>query len=140
MKKLSSNQWDKIEYNALNSMAKIGYYNEERNTFEEVARWRNTHSREGANDGCLQIWSVTFDFIGYEHQKGNNYAGGYNKPIANLESCLHQLKKAIENKEIVTDCGAYTVDSCGSIDSLLNELKDYLQKQYNKKLFIVHVC
>lgn len=137
---LSSSQWDKIEYNPLNSMAKIGYYNEERNTFEEVARWRNTHGTSGTNDGCLQIWSVTFNFIGYEHQKGWDYSGGYNKPIANLEACLYQLKEAIERKEVVTDCGDFNYSSCGSIDSLLNELKDYLQKQYTKKLFIVSVC
>ncbi len=140
MKKLTDSQWEKIEYNALNSMAKIGFYNEERNTFEEVARWRNTHTREGANDGCLQIWSITFDFIGYDHQKGNNYSCGYNKPIANLEGCLYQLKEAIKEKEVVTDCGDFNYSNCGSIDSLLNELKDYLQKQYSEKLFIVSVC
>lgn len=137
---LSSSQWDKIEYNPLNSMAKIGYYNEERNAFEEVARWRNTHGATGTNDGCLQIWSITFNFIGYEHQKGWDYSGGYNKPIANLEACLYQLKEAIKNKEVVTDCGDFNYSNCGSIDSLLNELKDYLQKQYTKKLFIVSVC
>jgi hypothetical protein len=140
MKKLSNNQWEKIEYNPLNSMAKIGFYDETKNAFNEVARWRNTHGATGANYGCLQIWSITFDFIGYEKQKGCNYAGGYNKPIANLESCLYQLKKAIENKEVVTDSGDFNYSNFGSIDSLLNELKDYLQKQYTKKLFIVSVC
>lgn len=137
MKKITNSQWDKIEYKPLNSYKKIGFYDAEKNNFVEVARWRNSYGKDGTNDGLLQIWSVTFDFTGYEHQRGNNYSGGYNKPIANLESCLYQLKKAIENGEIVTDCKDFNYSNCGSIDSLIEGLKDYLQKQYKVKLFIL---
>ena len=87
----------------------------------------------------MQIWSQTFDFIGYKKQGSNNICGGYNKPIANLEGCLYQLKEAIENKELVTDCGEFSYSNCGSIDSLINELKEYLQKQYNVKLFVLDI-
>jgi len=137
MKKLSNSQWDKIEYNPLNSFSKIGWYNQKENRFEEVARWRNTHGTSGTNDGCLQIWSETFNFIAFEHQPGRNYAGGYNKPIANLEGCLYQLSQAIKNNEVVTDCGSFDFSRCGSITSLMEELRDYLQKQYKVKLFIL---
>lgn len=139
MKKLNNSQWEKIEYNPLNSYRKIGYYDASSNSFIEICRWRNTHGVTGTNDGLLQIWSPLFDFIAYSHQRGNNYSGGYNKPIANLENCLYQFSTAIKNKEIVTDGGDFSCSSCGSIDSLLNELKNYLQYFYNEKLFILYL-
>lgn len=61
MKKLTSSQWDKIERNPFNSFKKIGWYNTDRNCFEEVARWRNTYGTTGANFGMLNIWSPLFD-------------------------------------------------------------------------------
>ncbi len=139
MKKLTSSQWDKIERNPFNSFKKIGWYNTDRNYFEEVARWRNTYGTTGANFGMLNIWSPLFDAHFFESQPGRNSAGGYNKPIANLEGCLYQLKKAVENGEIVSE-GQITYSNCGSIDSLMKELMEYLQRQFKVKLFILDIC
>jgi hypothetical protein len=137
MRKITNNQWNKVEYRPLNSYRKIGFYDSAKNNFVEVARWRNSYGKDGTNDGILQIWSITFDFLGYDHQRGNNYSCGYNKPIANLEGCLYQLKTDIENGAIITDCGDFNYSHCGSIESLIEELKNYLQKQYKEKLFIL---
>ena len=139
MKKITSAQWEKIERNPFNSFKKIGWYNQETNRFEEVARWRNTYTKNGSNYGMLNIWSPLYDVHIFESQGSNNTCGGYNKPIANLESCLYQLKKAIDNNEIVHE-GNFNFSSCGSIDSLISELKDYLQKMFKVKLFIVDIC
>lgn len=139
MKKLTSNQWDKIERNPFNSFKKIGWYNQDRNSFEEVARWRNTYGTTGANFGMLNIWSPLFDAHFFESQPGRNSAGGYNKPIANLEGCLYQLKKAVENGEIVSE-GQINYSNCGSVDSLMKELMEYLQRQFKVKLFILDIC
>ena len=139
MKKITNTQWEKIEHNTLNSMKKIGWYNPEKNCFEEVARWRNTYGTTGANFGMLNIWSPLFDAHFFESQPGRNSAGGYNKPIANLEGCLYQLKKAVENGEIVSE-GQINYSDCGSIDSLMKELMEYLQRQFKVKLFILDIC
>lgn len=128
-KKITSAMFDKIEYNALNSFYKIGFYDVEKNQFNEVARWRNSYNKSsGANYGLLQVWSITFDFIYFESQGGFNTCGGYNKPIANLEGCLYNLKKAHED---------FNFSNCGSIESLMNELMVYLQQQYKAKLFLL---
>lgn len=138
MKKISNTFWDKIENNNKNSFYKICFYNVEKNCVEEVARWRNSYnSNSGANYGLLQMWTRTFNCSIGESQGGRNTHGGYNKPIANLKSCLYQFKNAINNRELVTDCGEFEYSSCGSITSLLEELKNYLQKQYTIKLFIM---
>ena len=140
MKKITSTQWDKIEHNTLNSMKKIGYYDAEKNRFEEVARWRNTYGKSThANFGMLNLWTPLFSAHFFESQPGCNSAGGYNKPIANLESCLYQLKNAIENNEIVHE-GDFSYSNCGDISSLMEELKNYLQKMYVAKLFIIDIC
>lgn len=139
MKKITNNQWDKIEHLPFNSFKKIGFYDVEKNNFFEVARWRNVYGSTGANFGMLNIWSPLFDCHIFESQPGRNSAGGYNKPIANLEGCLYQLKNAIEKNELVHE-GQLSYSNCGSIDSLMNELKEYLQKMYNKKLFILDIC
>lgn len=132
MKKITSTQYDRIEGNQLNSFVRIGWYNAERNCFEEVARWRNSFNKNsGANYGLLQVWSICFDFSAFESQGGYNTCGGYNKPIANLESCLWQFQK---------EHADFQYSSCGSIDSLLNSLKEYLQKQYKVKLFTIVNC
>lgn len=138
MKKISSTFWDKIENNNKNSFYKICFYDYEGEKLQEVARWRNSYnSNSGANYGLLQIWSCTFNCSFGESQGGWNTCGNYDKPIANLEGCLYQLGQAIKNKEIITDCPVFTYSSCGSITSLLEELKEYLQKQYKTKLFLV---
>lgn len=138
MRKISSTFYDRIENNNKNQYYKIGYYNQERKGFNEVARFRNSYNKDsGANYGLLQIWSCTFNFAACESQGGRNTCGGYNKPIANLEGCLYQLKKAIENNEIITDCGAFDFSECGSVVSLLDGLMKYLQKQYNVPLFLL---
>lgn len=143
MRNIPSSIYDRIEHNNKNQFYKIGYYDAEKNSFVEVARFRNSYNKSsGANYGLLQVWSVTFDWAGYETQGGYNTCGGYNKPIANLESILYNFKKAIENHEIITDCGpfacgAFDFSSCGSVTSLLGELKGYLQKQYTVSLFLM---
>ena len=138
-KTIPSSIYDRSEKNNKNQFYKIGYYDTEKNCFCEVARFRNSYNAaSGANYGLLQIWSITFNAAYYETQGGRNTCGGYNKPIANLESCLYQLKCDIEDNKIVTDCGEFSCSSCGSILSLLSELKDYLQKQYTIKLFIMN--
>ena len=140
MKKITSTQWDRVEYNPLNSMKKIGFYDETRNSFVEVARWRNARNQaSGANYGLLQIWAPLFNACFFESQGGRNTCGGYNKPIANLESCLYQLQEAIKNNEIVHE-GDFNFSRCGSIDSLINELTAYIQKMYNVKLFVIDIC
>lgn len=138
MRKIPSTIYDRIENNNKNQFYKIGFYDDVNNSFYEVARFRNSYnSNSGANYGLLQIWSCTFTQSYYETQGGYNTCGGYNKPIANLESCLYQLSQDIENKKVVTDCGAFEVSSCGSVTSLMDGLKNYLQKQYIKKLFVI---
>lgn len=139
MKKITNTQREKIEYNPFNSFKKIGWYDEKNNRFQEVARWRNTYGTSGANYGMLNIWCPLFTAHFFEHQGGRNTCGGYNKPIANLESCLYQLKNAIENNEFVHE-GNFNFSSCGSIESLISELKDYLQKMFSVKLFIIDIC
>ena len=132
--------WDKVEYNPYNSFKKIGWYDAENNRFQEVARWRNTYSKQsGANYGMLNIWSPLFDAHFFESQGGRNTCGGYNKPIANLEGCLYQLENAIDKNEIVHE-GTFNYSNCGSIDSLMNELKEYLQKMFKVELFILDIC
>ena len=138
MRKISSTIYDRIENNKKNEFYKIGYYDNEKNSFIEIARFRNScNMTSGANYGLLQIWSITFDAGYYETQGGYNTCGGYNKPIANLESCLYQLECDIKNNKIITDGGDFSCSSCGSVLSLLGELKDYLQKQYTVNLFIM---
>lgn len=139
MKKITNNMWDKIEHNPVNSFKKIGWYDSENNRFQEVTRWRNTHGTTGANFGMLNLWTPLYDVHFFESQGGRNTCGGYNKPIANLEGCLYQLKKAIENNEITHE-GDFNYSDCGSIDSLMAELKDYLQKMFKVKLFILDIC
>lgn len=139
MKKITSNMWDKVERLPFNSFKKIGWYDSENNKFQEVARWRNTHGTTGANFGMLNLWTPLYDVHFFESQGGCNVCGGYNKPIANLEGCLYQLKKAIENNEITHE-GDFNYSDCGSIDSLMIELKDYLQKMFKVKLFILDIC
>ena len=135
MKKITSTFYDRIENNNKNSFYKICFYDGER--LQEIARWRNSYNaNSGANYGLLQIWSCLYDVSFCESQGGWNTCGGYNKPIANLESCLYQFKTALEN-ELVNDCGPFEFSYCGSIDSLLDELKNFLQKQYKVKLFLV---
>lgn len=135
MKKISSSFWDKIEKNNKNSFYKICFYDGEK--LQEIARWRNSYNaNSGANYGLLQIWSITFNFTASEMQGGWNTCGGYNKPIANLEGCFYQFKTALES-ELVNDCGEFNYSNCGSITSLLDELKNFLQKQYKVKLFLV---
>lgn len=137
MKKISNSFYNKIENNNKNQYYKIGYYNPDAKRFEEVVRFRNSYNKDsGANYGLLQIWSCTFDFAACESQGGWNTCGGYNKPIANLEGCLYQLKEAIENHEL-TDCGAFDFSGCGSVVSLLEGLRDYLQTQYALPLFLM---
>jgi hypothetical protein len=139
MKKITSNMWDKVEKLPFNSFKKIGWYDSENNRFQEVARWRNTHGKTGANFGMLNLWTPLYDVHFFESQGGCNVCGGYNKPIANLEGCLYQFKKAIENNEITHE-GDFNYSQCGSIDSLMTELKDYLQKMFKVKLFILDIC
>ena len=140
MKKITSNMWDKIEFNPVNSYKKIGLYDSEKNCFVEVARWRNTYNKaSGANYGMLNLWTPLYNAHFFESQGGRNTCGGYNKPIANLEGCLYQFKSAIENNEIVHE-GDFSYSGCGSIDSLMEGLKDYLQKMYSVKLFIIDIC
>jgi len=139
MKKITNSMWDKIEFNPINSYKKIGFYDSEKNCFYEVARWRNTYSKaSGANYGLLNIWCPLYDVHFFESQGGRNTCGGYNKPIANLEGVLYQYKKALET-ELVNDCGDFTCNNCGSIDSLISELKNFLQKMYKAKLFIIDI-
>ena len=138
MKQVTNYMYSRIEYNHINSMKKIGYYDSDKNTFVEVARWRNSNNNMGANFGLLQLWTPLYCVCFYDKQKNNNLAGNYNKPIANLEGCLWQFKKAIEKKEIVSE-GKINFSDCGSIDSLIRELKDYLQYMYKEKLFIIDI-
>lgn len=139
MKEITSTMWEKVERNTLNSMKKIGWYDSEKNRFQEAARWRNTYGKSTyANFGMLNIWTPLYDAHFFESQGGCNTCGGYNKPIANLEGCLYQFKKAIEKNEIVHE-GDFNFSSCGSIDSLIEELKDYLQKMFKVKLFIIDI-
>ena len=139
MKKITSTMWDRIEKNPFNSYAKIGYYDASRNEFNEVVRWCNTYnSNSGANYGMLSIWAPLFGVHFFESQGGYNTCGGYNKPIANLEGCLYQFKQFLEKNEIVHE-GNFEFSNCGSINSLLDELKGYLQKMYNEKLFIIYI-
>lgn len=140
MKKITSTQWERVEYNPLNSMKKIGFYDADSNCFVEVARWRNAFSpSSGANYGLLQIWTPLFEACFFESQGGRDTCGGYNKPIANLESCLYQLQQAIEKNELVHE-GEFDFSACGSIDSLIKELMDYLQKMYKANLFIIDIA
>lgn len=139
MKNITSTFFDKIEYNPQSYNVKIGWYDDTKNRFNEIARFRNSYNKaSGANYGLLQIWSITFHFSACEMQGGRNTCGGYNKPIANLEGCLYQLEKALENREIVSDAAIPHFSNCGSIDSLMNDLKDFLQHQYIKPLFIIN--
>lgn len=139
MKKITNSMWDKVEKNTLNSMKKIGWYDSKNNRFQEVARWRNTYGKSTyANFGMLNLWTPLYDAHFFESQPGCNSAGGYNKPIANLNGCLYQYKKALEN-ELVNDCGEFTYSSCGSIDSLIEELRNFLQKMYKEKLFVIDI-
>lgn len=139
MKTITNSMWEKVEKNTLNSMKKIGWYDSKNNRFQEVARWRNTYGKSTyANFGMLNIWCPLYDAHFFESQPGCNSAGGYNKPIANLEGCLYQFKKAIEKNELVHE-GEFNFSYCGSIDSLLEGLKDYLQKMYKEKLFIIDI-
>ena len=132
--------WDKVEKNTLNSMKKIGWYDSKTNRFQEVARWRNTYGKSTfANFGMLNIWCPLYNAHFFESQGGCNVCGGYNKPVANLESCLSQYKKALEENELVNDCGEYELSACGSIDSLIEELKNFLQKMFREKLFIIDI-
>ena len=139
MKKITSNMWDKVERLPFNSFKKIGWYDSENNRFQEVARWRNTHGKTGANFGMLNIWSPLYNVHFFESQGGRNTCGGYNKPIANLEGVLYQYKNALENNELVNDCGDFNYSHCGSIDSLIGELVNFLQKMYIKKLFVIDI-
>ncbi len=139
MRKITSSQWDNVEYNAWNSAKKIGFYNADKNCFEEIVRWRNAYNKTtGSNYGLLQIWTNLYSFSFFEKQGSRNQCGGYNKPIANLESCLYQFEE--EMKENPYGRKEFKFSSCGSIDSLINELKDYLQYQYKEKLFIIGIC
>lgn len=129
--RITSNMWEKIEKNDKNSQVKIGWYNPEKNQFNEVIRWRNSYNaRSGANYGLLQIWSILFDFRAWESQGGFNTCGGYNKPIANLEGCLYSFQQMH---------GDFKFSNCGSISSLLEELTAYIQRQYKVKLFTVTI-
>lgn len=140
MKKITSYMWDKIEYNLVNSYKKIGFYDDENNRFFEVARWRNTYNKaSGANYGMLNLWTPLYNAHFFESQGGRNTCGGYNKPIANLEGVLYQYKKALDNHELVNDCGEFVCSDCGSIDSLISELVNFLQKMYIKKLFVIDI-
>lgn len=140
MKKITNSQWEKIERNPFNSFYKIGYYDAEQNRFDEVATWQNHYGTAGANYGLLQIWTPLHNVSFFEKQGGYNTAGGYNKPIANLEGCLYQYKKAVDGKEIVTDhAEGIKYSNCGSIASLMEELKDYLQYHFNVKLFVLPI-
>ena len=135
MKQITNTFYDRIEKNNKNSFYKICFFDGKK--LQEVARWRNSYnSNSGANYGLLQIWSCLYAVSFGESQGGYNTCGGYNKLIANLEGCLYQFKTALEN-ELVNDCSKFEYSSCGSIDSLLDELKNYLQKQYKEKLFLV---
>lgn len=128
---IKSSDWDKIEYNRLNYYYKIGFYNAKTNHFEEVARYRNSCTNNGSNYAMLQIWSVLFNYNAFYKQGSNNVCGGYNKPIANLEAILYQLK--LDR----TDEGGISYPDCCSMDSGINAIKDYLQKQYTVKLFVI---
>lgn len=135
MKNIPSFIYDRIENNNKNSFFKICFFDGEK--LQEIARWRNSYNAaSGANYGLLQMWTSLYNVSFYETQGGRNTCGGYNKPIANLEGCLYQFQKAIEN-ELVNDCGPFKFSYCGSIESLLETLKNYLQKQFEKKLFLV---
>lgn len=135
MRAITNLFYDRIENNNKNSFYKICFYDGEK--LQEIARWRNSYNASsGANYGLLQIWSSLYCVSFCESQGGRNTCGGYNKPIANLESCLYQFKTALEN-ELVNDCGNFECSSCGSINSLLVTLKNFLQKQYKEKLFLV---
>ena len=137
IKKVSNTHFDRVEYNPKNSFYKICWYDVKSNRLQEIARWRNSYNMtSGANYGLLQLWTPTFDCCLSDSQGGRNTCGGYNKPIANLEGCLYQLQKAIEEGELVTDCGPFNFSSCGSIESLLAELMGYIQKQFKVKLFL----
>lgn len=137
MKKISNTFYDRIENNNKNSYYKICWYDVDNAKLQEVARWRNSYNAgSGANYGLLQIWSCLYNVSFGESQGGRNTCGGYNKPIANLEGCLYQFKTALEN-ELVNNCGEFTYSDCGSITSLLEGLKNFLQKQYKVKLFLV---
>lgn len=139
MKKITSSFFDKIGYNPQSYNVKIGWYDNAKNRFVEVARFRNSYNKtSGANYGLLQIWSITFNFSASEMQGGYNACGNYDKPIANLEGCLYQLENALKNRELVCDAAIPHFSDCGSIDSLMNELKDFLQCQYIKTLFIIN--
>lgn len=132
MKRLSSSQWDRVEYNPLNHYVKIGYYDINHNSFVEVARFRNAYTHNGSNYGLLQIWDEIHPTYAFFNAQGsNNTCGGYNKPIANLEGCLYQFKEEIK-KSFNED---FTFSDCGSIDSLTTGLMNYLQSQYRIKLF-----
>lgn len=139
MKKATTFIFNAVESNPLNSMKKIGYYDSESNSFVEVARWRNSYSHTGVNYGLLQIWCPLYDIHIYEKQRGYDYAGGYNKPIANLESCLYQLDQAIKNRELVSELRSLKYRDCGTIDSLISDLKDHLQAMYKAKLFVIDI-
>ena len=138
MRKIAYTNWKRVEGFTKNQYYKIGYYDIEKNCFVEVARFRNSYNKNsGANYGLLQIWSRTFCVEYFDKQKGYDYAGGYDKPDANLSNCLYQLKCDIEDNKIVTDCGELVYSSCSSVTRHIDELKDYLQKQYIVKLFVM---
>lgn len=128
---INSSDWDKIEYNPLNYYYKIGFYDEKSNQFVEVARYRNSYTSNGSNYALLQIWSIIFDYRAFYRQGSNNVCGGYNKPIANLEAILEQLKQDR------TDEGGLSYPDCCSMDSGIKALAEWLQKQYTAKLFII---
>jgi hypothetical protein len=128
-RKITNRMWDSVEYNPKNQYYKICYFNTEKNQLEEVARFRNAFNKNSrANYALLQIWTPCYDEVYFEKQGGCNTCGGYNKPIANLESCLYQFEKNHDDFKIM---------NCGSILSLMNELLSYLQRHYIEKLFIV---
>ena len=139
MKKITQTQWERVENNPHNSYKKIGYYDADLNRFVEVARWRNAYnSTSGANYGLLQIWTPLFNATFFESQGGHKTCGGYNKPIADLESCLCQFQDDLKNNTFVNE-GVFTFSDCGSIDLRMRELMDYLQKMYTAKLFIIDI-
>lgn len=113
----------------LSDLVRIGFFNSELNKLQIVATYENWNNEKGVNDGFLCLYTSLYYCRYYAaHQKGNNFAGGYNKPIANLEETLTAWKE--ENNL------NYEVDYCGSIYSLMTDLMNELQKQYEDKLFL----
>ena len=130
MRDVRKEHYDKVSFNRLSDYIKIGYYDKEANTFICAASFRNAVSKSGCNYGLLRVIDDYDNFISFSRQKGYNSAGGYNKSIANFEQCLRDFK------EVHSD---FSCSDCGSITSYTRELKDYLQKSYTEKLFVL-VC